>query len=119
LIVRTAAVQSLGEAPALLVTRNLETLARILVLAARSPRRGPPLAARATLGERPLLVRRLPQLAAGKPLHLDVGVFGGELLEGRLQLLGRVGPERCRFALENDRPVDVARWHVNLASGGF
>jgi hypothetical protein len=106
------APQLRGKAAALLVARDLELFARVAVFPSRPPLRRS-LLAPLQFERHALFFRRVPQLAAREPLHHRVGMLRLQLLERRQQLVLRVGTEGGRLAVENDRPVGVARWHVN------
>jgi hypothetical protein len=98
---------------ALFLARDLEAVARILVLAAGTPGSGARRAGRMALQfeGHPLFFLRVPQPATREPLHHRVGVFRLQLLQCRLQLLRRVGAERGRLAVEDDGPIRVAWRH--------
>jgi hypothetical protein len=54
---------------------------------------------------------RVPQAAAGVPLHRDVGVFPLQLVERGQQLVAFAGAKRGRSVVDEDGPVGVARGH--------
>jgi len=58
-----------------------------------------------------LFFLRLPETASREPLQLDISVARLQLLESRKELLTRMCAEGRRLAFENNRPVDVTRWH--------
>jgi hypothetical protein len=116
LAIHAFAARAVREALSLLIARDLEAVARILVLSARAPLLPAPLARRR--GALPLLpLRELggllgrPQLAARKPHHLGVGMLRLQLLQRRQQLLFRRGAKRRGVAVGDDRPVHVTRRH--------
>ena len=107
----------------------LEPIARIFVRAARPPVGVPPLAARRRFGERRFRVAlvalevfllglaRFPQLAAGEPLHRDVLVLSLELVQGGEELFALARTKCRRCAVDQDRPVGIARRHPHILSG--
>ena len=114
LAVAVVATHAFGEAPALHVARYFESVARVLVSAARPPS--------GTASFRPVAatlcaqrlgggLRRFPQLSSRKPLHDRVRLPRLHLLQRRQQLIARRRAKRRRLAADDDRPVGIARGH--------
>ena len=108
------APQLLGESTALFVPGDLETIARVGVLAAGPPVARARLPGCAALGDRvgALLLLRFPQTSARKPLHHGVGMARLQLTERGRELLLRVGAKCGGLSLEDDRPVMVPGRHA-------
>jgi hypothetical protein len=104
------AAQPIGESAALLVTRDLESRAWILMRSPRSPS-GPAAFSPSSRERFARLLRRLPQAAACEPHHHGVGMPRLQLLQRRRQFLLRRSAERRGLPFENDRPVGMARRH--------
>ena len=68
---------------------------------------------------RPRRLRGIPQLAAGKPLHLGIGMLFPQPLKRRHQLFALGGTKRRREAAGDDGPVGVARGHWRLLHEGL
>jgi hypothetical protein len=93
----------------------LESRARVLVLAARSPVLRPPLCGPLQIFSRPLrLLRRIPQPAAREPLHHDIAVLPPKLIQRGQQLFLVTRAERGRFVVDEDGPVRVAGRHYAI-----
>ncbi len=90
---------------------------RIGVRAARSPPRRATFAQLALVPPRPVsLLRRVPQLALGEVAKGDIAVLAPQLVEGGQQLVTFLCTERGRSAVNQNRPVCVARRHVRQRS---
>jgi len=122
---RVIASKLLGEATPLLVARNVESLARILVFPARTPVARSAVARRRRLrapsGDQrcALLLLRCPESSSGEPLQHGIGVACLQLTQRRDQLLLRVRAEGGGFSFEDDCPVVVPRRHGTNDYGSF
>ena len=79
---------------------------------------GPPLTTASFLQLRRALCRlfglgRVPDAAAGEPLHHDVAVLPAQLVERRQQFFPFARPEGRWLLIDEDRPVCVARRHLS------
>jgi len=96
------------------IARNLELVARILVLAAGTPVVAAPLSS----APLPLLPQRehrrffgWPQLAAGEPHHHRIRLLRLQLLQRRQQFFLSRRTKRGGLAADDDRPVGITRRH--------
>jgi hypothetical protein len=114
------AAQVLGEAATLFIARYFEAIARVLVLAARTPVARPSLAAGRRCRSAPrggfgaLLILRLPQPSARKPLHHRVRMTRLQLPQRRQQFFLKMGAKGGRLSVEDDRPVVVPGRHLPI-----
>jgi hypothetical protein len=119
------APEVLRKAPALLVARDLEAVAGIFVLAARTPVAGPSIPGwlnlRAAFRNRvsAFLVLRVPEAAACEPFHHRVRMTHLQLPQRRHQLFLRMRSECGGLSFEDDRPVMVPGGHGSDDYGSF
>jgi hypothetical protein len=104
------ASRPVGKAAPLLVAGDVESRARIAVLAARPPLSIAALAAAAVL-PCPCVFRGRPELAAAEPHHRGVGMLALQLFQGREQIVALRRAERRRLPFDDDRPVGETRRH--------
>jgi hypothetical protein len=108
------AAHPLGETPALLVARDVEPRAWILVVAAGPP--VAPAAFAAMLLRSSRFVWARPQTSAREPHHHRIGMLVLQLLEGRLELLAVLRAKGGRLSFDDDRPVGEAWRHNSFES---
>jgi hypothetical protein len=106
------AAETIREATSLLVSGDLESLARIPVRAAGAPGGAAAFTlSRAATRLLLLMLRRLPETAARKPHQHGIGMTRLKLPERWRQLVARMCSKRGRLPFEDDRPVRVTRRH--------
>jgi hypothetical protein len=99
-----------GEAPPLLVARDVEPCARIAMRSARPPILTPPFCSTGVLG-RARFFRRGPQASAREPHHHRIGMLALELLERRDEVVAILRAESRGLPLDDDCPVGKAWGH--------
>jgi hypothetical protein len=107
------APHAFGKTPPLLVTRDLESRARIAMLAAGPPLLVPPLSSAATLGSARVLGRG-PEPSPREPHHHRIGMLALQLLEGRDEVVAVLRAESRGLAFNDDRPVGETWGHGEL-----